>query len=557
MSACADPKTRKMFRLILIAGLAIAAITFEEWTQTHDSWLSSKQYCMRWCDRNTTLEGINLYPELSPEQAIQTESRLGKYQGELQQSGEEALGVVCCHVCTRDCFQVVLDSRQDTFDPDVTIVTTSTESRWNNFVELRKAWDGPLAILFYVSDYMEVQSRGNIGFKSNKVEVLKKKIQSARSVLDNTLILVYEAKWKRDRPTSRPENTVRIRDEKGTILVHEMLPINSLRNAILDHVMTRYVLPLDVDFIPSPGLYDDFLDLASFQSYEGKAIILPHWQVSPCAVSSGFIPSMSSFPKSFDSFYDFVRRGAMNPFHASIHDLPFSPEILNYPKLPGCEKQKSNGKNYWGISLTNYPLWLQTSSENPVAESMDLNLRKGRKDYHSWEPFFIISRILNGKPMIRYNELFVARILNKVQWISSLRESNVQFSVLLRHYLIHKHHRPSVFAAVLTSQHPDFRSRMKIALNQQVAEIAQTRMQISQDPFFVDMEEDSEIPDEQFDVEVASPWLLWTQLVAFPVLIVLVMMALFLNLSLLPCRVSRGCKVLLGLHENMSRRQPE
>jgi hypothetical protein len=450
------------------------------WTGSYNRWLSEQRYCMRWCNATAYPEVIPmtpeaLFPDLTAADAIRA-ANIRNYSEPLQISGERALGLTCCHVCTSDCFSEILNSLpQTTVDPkglDVTLVTTATVKRMAAFLRLRRLWTGPLAVIFYVTDY------------GDKTRALKetKSITNVVKGMENTLVLLYVARYERDYKTiitGEYGNTLRYRGENVPLL-----PINTLRNAITDRVKhSRFLFPADVDFLPSDRLYEDVLQLLPWMSEQDRsAVVFPHWEVRMCAIRAKIIKSVLDYPHEFGQFDRAVKQGLMRPFHTDMQMFNFDNETLFEikEKEGGCviSDSKRVYGNKWGVRMTNYEKWIvesravERSRIRPTkAEDRIIEIPKSPKDLTDWEPFFVTNRFNSYGMLLRYNELFVARILNKVQWVASLRAQGYQFYTMRSHFLIHKNHAATTFVWLLQKQIPNHRKSLNIALAKELEEI--------------------------------------------------------------------------------------
>jgi len=258
-----------------------------------------------------------------------------------------------------------------------------------------------------------------------------------------------------------------------------------LRNAVSDFARTKYVFPVDIDFLPSKGLYKILLGLmdSTLEKMDRAAVIVPHWEPRTCAISNNVVRWTSQYPLDFNTLNSYMNRGLVRPFHADLQFFGWQNEFWRSTKDKGCfvpaytkyQKGKINS-NPKGVRISGYELWSTHSktfdpsippSRRSLLPVADSNLHAAVVADH-WEPFFMVSRLHNGGMLARYNEIFTGRILNKVQWVTVLRAQKYSFFTLKRHFLIHRDHPPSDFAAVLDTSLPSFKSWMHLAMMENI-----------------------------------------------------------------------------------------
>jgi hypothetical protein len=367
---------------------------------------------------------------------------------EMEFAGATHLGVTCCLKCDEKCFDVIKSGNVSRWD-DVSVVTTLTFHRISALEKLREVWEGYIVALVYISDYEGKQS----------ADLQVEKVEKLVSGWENSTILVYRTNKEAEVNTIEKGNS--FVEKSGTII--PLLPINSMRNAVMNFVNTRFVFPLDVDFLPSKYAYKKISELIPWMKTQNKlAVVLPHWETSSCARGKRLDKLESSYPLNFDTMLRYVKLGLMRPFHADMNHFHFDDQIVNHQKLRGCENQlkSSNIKgNPWGVRLSSYENWINAS----ISQGSDLiPIELGKDaDLMHWEPYFVVDKRNSEGNLIRYNELFVARILNKVEWVAALRVQGFKFFSLSRHFLIHKSHRPSSFAKKLEFHFPSHRNKME------------------------------------------------------------------------------------------------
>ena len=180
----------------------------------------------------------------------------------------------------------------------------------------------------------------------------------------NTLVLEY-----RHPPSKRPVVLTSDAPAKEVQRRLPLLPINTLRNAALNRVRTRYVLPIDADFLPTAMLYEDLVAaMDRLRALDLFALVIPQFEVVECNgarnTSAYRIRRDEDYPSTFSQCLTARRQGLIRPFHAPMHQI-FSPTLrqeLKVPKNSGCPGSlPPMNDNPSGVRLTSYQSWLQGS----------------------------------------------------------------------------------------------------------------------------------------------------------------------------------------------------
>eukprot|EP00736_Rhodelphis_marinus_P000072 Rmarinus@m.25659 len=148
-------------------------------------------------------------------------------------------GEKCCDEARAGDFETLCDSLGEPSTDEVTLVTVGTYDRLQSFGYIAVEWTGPKVLVVYGSDY-----------ELEEEEELLTELQEAREKLcptwSNALVLAYVAHGPDEFST-----------EENTVLKyprHPLIPINTLRNVAFDAARTRFVFPVDIDFVPSCSL---------------------------------------------------------------------------------------------------------------------------------------------------------------------------------------------------------------------------------------------------------------------------------------------------------------
>ena len=75
-----------------------------------------------------------------------------------QNHTSEMMEMRCCQVQSKDSLTVLYDSRDNTHNNDITMVTFGTMSRADALIETQKRWKGPIVFILYEKDYNDLQA---------------------------------------------------------------------------------------------------------------------------------------------------------------------------------------------------------------------------------------------------------------------------------------------------------------------------------------------------------------------------------------------------------------
>mmetsp|Transcript_41073 Transcript_41073/g.52960 ORF Transcript_41073/g.52960 Transcript_41073/m.52960 type:complete len:448 (+) Transcript_41073:56-1399(+) len=193
---------------------------------------------------------------------------------------------------------------------------------------------------------------------------------------------------------------------------YEHFPVNKLRNLAIRTVTTSHYILLDIDFLPSSGLYRDLHDMSTKAdllptiSDPKAAFVLPAFTlVKECGTTSYCRKLLESLPK-----------------HKT--------EVLQCTVSSKC-----NVFDYWnpsGHHTTGYNQWfLQKQYSIRQIKCFESN---------RYEPYLVLKR---HKDLPLYDERFIGYGKNKIQHILHLRYSGYTFYVLGEHFIIHSPHPKS------------------------------------------------------------------------------------------------------------------
>jgi len=329
---------------------------------------------------------------------------------------------VCCPGGYREAnhFHVVRDSMQrygaDDGVSDVTLVTQATVNRIEMFRAQAERWPGPKVIIFSVYNHT-LERHVSAASELNQIREASLSWGNVR-VLAFTITHIGSAGLAVDTYS------------KG--MVDPMLtlyPINALRNVVVDQARTNWVFPVDVDFIPSKQLYNRVTRvlLPRLANVERAALVVPHFELLED-------PNLhSETPGDFAALDSGLRLGKVVPFHSD-------PNLV----LPGVETDSDYAKTWpQGIAASNYSRWYHESKYGLSGFSRILPpTHPATYTSRFWEPFLMVRKV-EASPKIelpRYQERYVGRFRNKVEWVRTLRANKYKFYHMLQEHLAHMPH---------------------------------------------------------------------------------------------------------------------
>ncbi|XP_046432242.1 LARGE xylosyl- and glucuronyltransferase 2-like isoform X2 [Neodiprion fabricii] len=241
--------------------------------------------------------------------------------------------------------------------PDVTLITQCSGDRLTLLEDLCKRWRGAISVALYFTD---ADTYNFIKFVRGSEELSKRRN------------IAYHVVYKEG----------------------EFYPVNYLRNVGMSHVTTSYVFQLDVDFLPSNGLYDTLMSsIVSLRLTQDRqvALIVPAFETERYRFN---------FPESKEALVRSLNRGMFYTFRYHIWSQ--------------------------GHAATNYTHWCKASEPYEVGWEPD------------FEPYVVVP---SSAPS--YDTRFVGFGWNKVSHIAHLAAMGYRFVVLPDAFVIHRPHAPS------------------------------------------------------------------------------------------------------------------
>eukprot|EP00475_Leptophrys_vorax_P039346 TRINITY_DN7093_c0_g1_i2.p1 TRINITY_DN7093_c0_g1~~TRINITY_DN7093_c0_g1_i2.p1 ORF type:complete len:582 (+),score=133.95 TRINITY_DN7093_c0_g1_i2:124-1869(+) len=476
-----------------VVGAAVVSPKDELWHRIktqQENILNSHQYCMLWCNKEDAFFKKNstarhVYQSLSSDD--EAEKMLGSYYStedrEIYQSqAMNLLGRRCCQIATRESFEVIYDTRSTSnFDDDITLVTFGTHDRVEAMHETKKRWKGPVMLVLYVVDHNDLL----YGQEGSELLTSTEQIQYVQEMLDtykwdNLAVILYLGKFDAARDALRigvnadyfnltsarayAQETPKLLSreaarDQGVVLMVDF-PVNALRNVAQDFVETRFLISLDIDFIPNNDAYDFLRNQTALLGNEDKVgVVLPHFERRQCTWADGNY----DYPQNFSELEEQLHAGLVRPFYCDINYwVKKHPDAFSWPNhvdKTNCVVNKSlelvhtvtNPMFAKGVRLSNYSRWFKESRKGQKAAKMyeiPVEALHSNQDLQEYEPYVMLDRVANSThSLMRYNEVFVSRYRNKASWIFSLRLTGYKFFIATRHFLIHADHALSPWVA--------------------------------------------------------------------------------------------------------------
>uniref|UniRef100_A0A7S3XSG1 Glycosyltransferase-like protein LARGE2 n=1 Tax=Heterosigma akashiwo TaxID=2829 RepID=A0A7S3XSG1_HETAK len=189
-------------------------------------------------------------------------------------------------------------------------------------------------------------------------------------------------------------------------------PVNKLRNIAIRQVKTSHFILLDIDFMPSKGMYITLLKMASQE--QSKTVL-------ESAKNAIVVPAFTLRSEC----------GSQEVCSKRLKEVPAT--SLELSKCLGTRKcWIFDYHNPAGHSTTDYNKW-QKQEESSLRE---ISCFKSNR----YEPYFILRK----HPVLPlYDERFVGYGKNKIQHVLHLRYAGYTFRVLGKHFVVHAPHPKS------------------------------------------------------------------------------------------------------------------
>lgn len=241
---------------------------------------------------------------------------------------------------------------------DVSIATQLTTDRLELLTDMYRLWEGPMSVVLYVADLRDLF----------RLEEFRRTTPGVSEHVD--VHVVYADSISHNRQKS-------------------LYPINFLRNVALQYVTTKYVLTLDVDFLPSPGLLKMLRPFIS-SADDNTGFVLPAFEVDG-------MKYLLQMPRSKVDLLRLKEAGTARQIHVDM----------------APESQRA----------TNFDRW--ANSDHPYLAMYEPH----------YEPFFIVATT-----RARFDTRFKGYGFDKASQAYALSRTDFSFLVLPQAFIVHRDH---------------------------------------------------------------------------------------------------------------------
>eukprot|EP00736_Rhodelphis_marinus_P009526 Rmarinus@m.1654 len=273
----------------------------------------------------------------------------------------------CCRSVTADDLEVLIDDLpRESHTPDISAVVQGSFGRLGNLRLLAESWTGPLVVILYVSvsdDNAFLHARG-------LVDSLRDELARPGSwAAGRGFVAVYVHDV---RPSAVAPGAIAATNRLGILeqshewpptalnLTRPVYPVNALRNLGVDLARTRWVFPLDIDFLPSEHMYESLSQFLQkiHKAAEEKgnpswtaqvlrtAFVVPSFEALACksqeaqeiegsaarghahsardGSKTSSVPAGVDLPRNKHELIGLLLRGTAKPFQANLTNLLYN-----------------------------------------------------------------------------------------------------------------------------------------------------------------------------------------------------------------------------------------
>ena len=260
------------------------------------------------------------------------------------------------------------------FPGDATLISQCSASRLRQFLDLLHAWDGPVSLAVFV------ESSSSLFIVVNYLLQVQLCLPHALSKLSIQLVMPL---WSSTDCCTELLNIscsnflpafdkhwAGIRNYDGL----EDYPNNLLRNVAIDAAISDYIFVVDIDMIPSSGLFSQFHEFIGKQPADRKiAFIVPVFEMK----------LESEMPVDRDALLQMWDHGIIEPFYSKV-----------------CWKCQS---------YTDYDMWRNLT----IKCVKQMNIAYVVEWHDPWEPFYIVD-----KKAPKYDEKFKNYGFNRISQVN-------------------------------------------------------------------------------------------------------------------------------------------
>ena len=291
---------------------------------------------------------------------------------------------------------------------DVTIVTHCTAEHLVYLPDLALAWDGPISITLFLNSREGIETivksfaLCNVGILS---KVLFHVVYPIHSPIDKDKFIFDK---NSDGKPLNPD--LYCSDFRTCLRRYQALknnyqspvdyPGNLLRNIAMQECRTNFVLPIDIDCVPSKNLrslFNAFQSKCHLKDHLNISYVVPAYEIR----KSYFKRNTASFPVDKRELLQLLDAGIVRPFYVEI-----------------CEHCQGR---------TKHAEWEKIQPSTSLQPAYDVSWG------HSYEPFYIALRSSTPK----YDERFSQYGYNRVSQICEMHVAGHNFAVLNEGFVLH------------------------------------------------------------------------------------------------------------------------
>jgi len=256
---------------------------------------------------------------------------------------------------------------------DIMLISQCSTSNLHQFLDLRFAWDGPISLAVFV------ESSNSLSVVVNYLLKVQLCLSHALSGVGIHLVMPLSSSVDcctelvniscSDLLPAFGKLSARVRNYDGTV----DYPNNLLRNVAIDAAVSPYIFVVDIDMIPSSGLFTQFSEFISKQPADRKiAYVVPVFEIQ----------LKSEMPVNRHALLQMWNHGIIQPFYRNV-----------------CWKCQR---------YTDYDMW-HNLTLNHVEQ---INIAYTVEWHDPWEPFYIVD-----KKAPKYDEKFKNYGFNRISQV--------------------------------------------------------------------------------------------------------------------------------------------
>lgn len=322
-----------------------------------------------------------------------------------------------------------------------TLFTQLSIERIHMLEGLFKAWPGPMSIAIYIQDPEWLDESYGLDVEFDSQHPLNPLYQSLRQSghSKTDIHLVFGYAFTADPMISHQPYDM-------------FYPVNTMRNIALTECRTDFVLGLDVDFLPSAGLYQSLLEkrewiVETLSPDQGTVLIVPAFEL----LSEESAESIEDDKWSIKTFMQECSKGRVIPFHSkriinvksidSAKALQWCEGKLKKYHVQLTNVQASTNFNKWlSIAACSKDRFMQDSWTDSVYQAKVGRVESANGYRLKLDRFFEPYVIGHRKTLGLYDDRFRGYSFNKRSHITQLQYQMCTFLVHPAAFVIHREH---------------------------------------------------------------------------------------------------------------------